>query len=70
MNFHFACSILCAFYLIPCKVCEKQYTGSTVTKFRARFNQYKPNLKLYGESRKGFFQEKLIEHFFNRGHNV
>ena len=68
-NFHFDCNSLCVVYLITCKVCKKQYTGSTVTKFRARFNQYKSNLKLYGEGRRGFFQEKLIEHFLNHGHN-
>ena len=38
-NFHFDCNSLCVVYLITCKVCKKQYTGSTVTKFRARFNQ-------------------------------
>ena len=27
------------------------------------FNQYKSNLKLYGEGRRGFFQEMLTEHF-------
>ena len=61
MNFHFDCNSLCVFYLITCKVCKKQHTGSTVTKFRARFNQYKSNLKLYGEGRRAFFQEKLME---------
>ena len=69
MNFHFDCNSLCVVYLITCKVCKKQYTGSTVTKCRACFNQYKSNLKLYREARRGFFQEKLIEHFFNHGHN-
>ena len=60
MNFHSDCNSLCVVYLITCKVCKKQYTGSTVTKFRVRFNQYKSNLKLYGEGRRGFVQEKLI----------
>ena len=69
MNYHFDCNNLCAVYLITCKVCKKQYTGSTVTKFRARFNQYKSNVKLYDEGRRGSFQEKMIEHFFNHGHN-
>ena len=69
MNFHFDCNSLCVVYLITCKVCKKQYTGSTVTKFRARFSQYKSNLKLYREGRRGFFQEEQIEHLFNHGHN-
>ena len=69
MIFHFDCNSLCVVYLITCKGCKKQYTGSTVTKFSARFNQYKSNLKLYGQGRRGFFQEMLTEHFFNHGHN-
>ena len=68
-NFHFDCNGLCVVYLITCKVCKNQYTGSTVTKFGARFNQYKSNLKMYGEGKRGFFQEKLIKHFFNHSHN-
>ena len=47
----------------------QKVAGLAVTKFRVRFNQYKSNLKLYGEGRRVFFQEKLIEHFFNHGHN-
>ena len=51
------------------KVWKKQYTGSTVTKFRSRFNHYKSDLKLHGRGRGGFFQEMKMEHFFNHGHN-
>ena len=70
MYFLFDCNSLCFVYLITCKVCKKQYTGSTVTKFRARFNQYKKShLKFDVQGRREFFQEKLIEHFFNHGHN-
>ena len=69
MNFHFDCNSFCVIYLITCEVCKKPYTGLTVTKFRARLNQYKSNLKLYSEDRRGFFQEQLIEHFFTHGHN-
>ena len=39
INFHFDCNNLCAVYLITCKVCKNQYTGSTVKRFRAHFNQ-------------------------------
>ena len=49
-------------------MCKKQYTGSAITKFIPQFNQYKSNLKLYGEDRKGFFQEQMIEYFFNHGY--
>ena len=41
MNFYFDCNSLSVVYLITCKMCKKQYTGSTVKKFRARINQYK-----------------------------
>ena len=51
MNFHFNCNSICVVYLLTCKICAKQYTGSTITKFRSRFNQYKSNIKLYGEGR-------------------
>ena len=37
--------------------------------FRLTFNQYKSNIKLYGEGRHVFNQEKLIEHFFLCSHN-
>ena len=63
MNFHFDSNSLCVVYLITCKVCKKQYTESTVTKFRVRLNQYKSNVKLYGEGRRRFFREKMIKHF-------
>ena len=35
-----------------------------MARFRLRFNQYKSNNKLNRESRRGFKQEKVIEHFF------
>ena len=56
-------------YLLRCKICRKQYAGSTITKFRLRFNQYKSNIKLYGEGRRNFTQEKLIERFYRENHN-
>ena len=39
-----------------------------MTRFMSRFNQYKSNIKLNGEGRRGFKQEKLIEHFFLLSH--
>ena len=55
-------------YLIY-KVCQKQYVGSTITTFRKRFNQYKSNIKLYSEERRGMKEEKLISHFFTDKHH-
>ena len=60
---------ICVVYLPTYKVCGKPYTGSTITKFRSRFNQCKSNIKLYGEERRGFVQEKLMEHFYNQNHH-
>ena len=36
---------------------------------RLRFNQYKSNIKLNGEGRRGFKKKKLIEHFLLLSHN-
>ena len=43
--------------------------GSTITTFRKRFNQYKSNIKLYSEGRRGMKQKKLISHFFTDKHH-
>ena len=69
INFSFNCNSRNVVYLLTCKICEKQYVGSTVTKFRSRFNQYKSNINLYGKGQRGFMQEPLIEHFFSNKHN-
>ena len=68
MNFHFDCNIICMVYLLTCRICKKQYTGSTITRFWDRFNQYKSNLKFYGEGRRDF-KKKLLEHFYNHDHH-
>ena len=38
INFPFDCNSCCVVYLLTCKVCLKQDVGSTVTRFRLRFN--------------------------------
>ena len=70
INFSFNCNSRNVAYLLTRKICEKQYLGSTVTKFRSRFSQYKSNINLYGKGQRGFMQEPLIEHFFSNKHNV
>ena len=35
-NHHLCCNDKCLIYLLTCKVCDKQYTGKTVDKFRSR----------------------------------
>ena len=39
-------------YLFQCKTCEKQYVGSSSTKFRTRFNNYKSSWKKHTENKK------------------
>ena len=69
INFSFNCNSRNVIYLLTCKICEKQYVGSTVTTFRSRFNQYKSNTNLYGKGQRGFIQEPLIEHFLSNKHS-
>ena len=40
-----------------------------MARFRLRLNQYKCNIKITREARRGFKQEMLIEHFFLCNHN-
>ena len=40
-----------------------------MARFKLIFNQYKSNIKLNGEGRRGFKQKKLIEHFFLLSHH-
>ena len=69
MNFYFDCNSICVVYLLTFRICKKQYTVSTITRFRELFNQYKSNLKLYGEGRRGFKQKKLLEHFYSHDYH-
>ena len=56
-------------HLLTCKICKKQYVGSTITKFRLRFDRYKSNINLYGEGRRNFEQQKLIKYFCRENYN-
>lgn len=47
INFPFDCNGISVVYLLTCSVCQNQYIGYTLTKFRLRFSQYKSNIKLY-----------------------
>ena len=38
---HFHCDSKCIAYLLSCKVCGIQYVGSTVDRFRLRWNKFK-----------------------------
>ena len=54
-------------YLVTCKKCQYQYVGSTSTKFRLRFNNYKSCHQRY-ESNKKVSQELFHAHFSKEGH--
>ena len=69
MKLHFDCNSICVVYLPTCRICKKQYTGSTITRFSERSDQYKSNWKLYGEERRNFKQKKLLKHFYSHGHH-
>ena len=69
MNFSFDCNGSDVIYLLSCTVCGRQYTGTTVTKFRESFNQYKSNVNLYSQGVRGLTQEKMNSHIFDFEHN-
>ena len=69
MNFHFDCNSVCVVYLLTCRICKKEYTGSAITRFREQFNQHKSNLKLYGEGQRDFKENNLLEHFYSHDHH-
>ena len=71
INFSFNCNSENVIYLFTCMICDKQYVGSTTTKFRLRFNQYKSNMTKYLKGQHGakVKQEKLFEHFCTENHD-
>ena len=60
-------------YLIECRVCGKQYNGSTVTKFRARANNYKSTHCNFRKeqilSSQARNQKRFHEHYLQNDHN-
>ena len=56
MNFRFDCNSSDVIYLISCTVCGLQYMGTTVNRFRERFNHYSQGVR-------GVMQEKMISQF-------
>ena len=55
-------------YLLGCKVCGKQYVGSTFTSFRARFKNYKSSSRKFS-SRVAVTQAELFRHFTETNHD-
>ena len=62
------CSSRNVVYLVTCKTCQKQYVGSTTTKFRRRFANYKCCHKRY-ISGKAVLQVSFHANFHQADHN-
>ena len=60
-------------YLIECRVCRKQYSGSTVTKFYARANNYKRTHRNFQKeqilSNQARNQKRFHEYYLYNNHN-
>ena len=71
INYHLDCNSSNVVYLITCQQCSLQYVGSTVTKFRLRFNNHKSRIRRHG--RMGPAERErddvLYQHFWSEGHN-
>ena len=60
-------------YLIECRICGKQYNGSTVTKFCARANNYKSTHRNFRKeqilSNQARDQKHFHKHYLQNDHN-
>ena len=67
------CNSKMVVYLIVCRVCRKQYNSSTITKFRARANNYKSTYRNFWKeqnlSKKTRNQKRFHEHYQQTDHN-
>ena len=54
--------------LLGCKVCGKQYVGSSFISFRARFNNYKSSSRKFS-SGVAVTQAELYRHFTETNHH-
>ena len=70
---NFNCNSKMVVYLIECRVCRKQYNGSTVTNFRARANNYKSTHHNFRKeqilSNQARNQKRFHEHYLQYEHN-
>ena len=70
MNYHVDCNSSNVVYLITCQKCSLQYVGSTVTKFRLRFNN---KSRIRRHKRMGPAEKErddiTYQHFWSEGHN-
>ena len=64
----FNCDSSGVVYLLGCKLCGKQYVGSTFTSFRARFNTYKSSSRKFS-SEVAVTQAEFFKHFTEANHH-
>ena len=68
INRSFICDSSGVVYVLGCKVCGKQYVGSTFIPFRVRFNNYKSSSRRFF-SGISVTQEELFRHFTEDNHH-
>ena len=71
INYNLNCNSSNVVYLITCKKCSLQYVGSTITKFRLRFNNHKSRVRRHetlGQVEKRA-DDLLYRHFCSDRHN-
>ena len=74
---HLYCNSRFVVYKLRCLTCGLQYVGSTITKFRERFNNYKAQFNKYAERLaeghanpgQGISQADLFQHFCSLDHH-
>ena len=71
IKYNLNCNYTNVVYLMTCKKCALQYVGSTITKFKLRFNNHKSRIrkhKMLGQAEK-LADDLLYRHFCSRGHS-
>ena len=70
---NFNCNSNMVVYLIECRICGKQYNGSTLTKFRDRANNYKSTHRNFRKeqilSNQARNQKCFHKHYLQNEHN-
>ena len=71
INFKLDCNSDHVVYLLSCAKCEMQYIGSTINKFRTRFNNHKSRLNAHRRlSADGQLKDDIVyKHFNQSDHN-
>ena len=68
INHHFDCNSKCLIYLLSCRVCGKQYVGSTTERFKFRWNNYQ-DIQRKGKRGENHNQKYFHEHFLSHDYN-